>query len=164
RLTFAGGCVVDLASSRVHPRPVRQMQVWGPEGFAGIDFARRHLTLMQPAEHLRRGRLDSRRLEPATLATLKNDLFGRHVQVQEVDCSGGDQLTRELQDFVYCVRTGRRPRVDGRAGRDAVALAGRVLDSLRVHAWDGDAAGLAGPSHLPPPRGPLFLPSRQEAA
>ena len=65
---------------------------------------------------------------------------------------------------MYCVRTGRRPRVDGRAGRDAVALAGRVLDSLRVHAWDGDAAGLAGPSHLPPPRGPLFLPSRQEAA
>jgi predicted dehydrogenase len=164
RVTFVGGCVVDLTSSRVHPRPVRRMQVWGPEGFAGIDFARRHLTLMQPAEHLRRGRLDSRRLEPATLATLKNDLFGRHVQVQEVDCSGGDQLTRELQDFVHCVRTGRRPRVDGRAGLDAVALAGRVLESLRVHAWDGDVAGLAGPSHLPPPRGPLFLPPRQEAA
>jgi predicted dehydrogenase len=135
------------------------MQVWGPEGFAGIDFARRHLTLMQPAEHLRQGRLD-----PAALATLKNDLFGRHVQVQEVACAGGDQLTRELQDFLACVRTGRRPRADGRAGLDAVALAGRVLDSLRAHSWDGSAPGRAGPSHLPAPHGPLFLPPRQEAA
>jgi predicted dehydrogenase len=163
RLTFTGGCVVDLKASRVHPAAVRCMQVFGPEGFAGVDLARRRLTLVQPAEHLRQGRLDSRRLDPATLATIKADLFGRHVQVQEVDCDAGDQLTQELQDFVGSVRTGRRPRVDGAAGRAALDLAARVLDSLQSHPWEG-AAGPAGPWQLPAPRGTLFVPPGRDLA
>jgi predicted dehydrogenase len=158
RVTFTNGCVADLRASRVHPTPVRCMQVFGPEGFAGVDFARRHLTLMQPAEHLRQRRLDA----PA-LATLKTDLFGRHVQVRELDCNAGDQLTRELQEFVQSVRTGQRPRVDGAAGRDALALAGRILASLHAHAWEG-TGGPVGPAHLPSPRGTLFLPPAKPMA
>jgi predicted dehydrogenase len=161
RVTFANGCVVQLTGSRVHPEPVRRMQVWAPEGYAGVDFARRHLTLMQPAAHLRQGRLDSRRLDPATLASLKTELFGRHVQVQHLDCAGVDQLTLELEDFLHCVRTGARPRVDGTAGRDALALAGRILDSLRNHRWEGDADGPVGPSQWPAPRG-LLLPTSDQ--
>jgi predicted dehydrogenase len=163
RVTFTNGCVADLKASRVHPTPVRCMHVFAPEGFAGVDFGRRHLTLMQPAEHLRQCRLDSRRLDAATLASLKAQLFGRHVQVQELDCSAGDQLTRELQEFLHCVRTGQRPRVDGTAGRDALALAGRILDSLQAHAWEG-TEGPAGPWNLPVPRGTLFIPPSKPLA
>jgi predicted dehydrogenase len=164
RVTFAGGCVAHLTASRVHPEPVRRMHVWATEGYAGVDYARRHLTLMQPAAHLRQGRLDSRRLDPATLASLKAELFGRHVQVQHLDCAGADQLTLELQEFVQCVRTGSRPRVDGTAGRDALALAGAVLDSLRNHRWEGHADGPTGPSQWPAPTGLLFPTSEQQAA
>jgi predicted dehydrogenase len=163
RLTFANGCVADLKASRVHPAPVRSMQVFGPEGFAGVDFARRHLTLMQPSEPLRQRQLDSRRLDPAALAALKAELFGRHVQVQELDCNSGDQLTKELQDFVHCVRTGGRPRVDGTAGRDVLALASRILDSLQSHSWEG-GTGPTGPLHLPAPCGTLFLPPSKPMA
>jgi predicted dehydrogenase len=152
RLTFANGCVADLKASRVHPSAVRCMQVFGPEGFAGVDFARRHLTLMQPAEHVRQ-----RRLEGVSAANLKAELFSRHLEVQELDCNAGDQLTRELQEFIQCVRTRQRPRVDGPAGREALALAGRVLESLRSHAWEG-TLDPSGPWHLPAPRGPLFTP------
>lgn len=164
RLTFANGCVADLSASRVHPTPVRRMQVWAPEGFVGVDFAKRKVTLTQPAEHLRQGRVDSRRLDASTAASLKAELFGRHLQMRELDCNAGDQLTRELQDFVHCVRTGSRPRVDGRAGRDAVALAVRVLDSMAAHRWDGAADGPAGPGRLPAPLGPLFASEAREAA
>jgi predicted dehydrogenase len=164
RVTFTNGCVADLKASRVHPTPVRCMHVFAPEGFVGVDFARRHLTLMQPAEHLQQRQLDSRYLDAPTLATLKTELFARHLQVQELDCNAGDQLTRELQEFLHCVRTGQRPHVDGSAGRDALALAGRILDSLRAHAWEG-TDGPAGPWHLPAPRGTLFIPpSRPMAA
>src|SRR5262249_15586639 len=88
RVTFANGCVADLPASRVHPVPVRRLCAWGPEGFAGIDFVRRHLTLAQPAEHLRQGRFDTRRLDAAALASVKAELFGRHLEFQEID---GDQ-------------------------------------------------------------------------
>src|SRR5262249_55359808 len=149
RLTFANGCVADLRASRVHPGPVRCMHVFGPEGFAGVDYARRHLTLMQPSEQLRQRQFDA--------ATLKMELFGRRGQIQEMDCNAGDQLTRELQEFVHSVRTGARPRVDGAAGRDALALASRVLDSVQAHAWEG-TVGPTGPWHLPTPAGTLFIP------
>src|SRR6516164_3134935 len=164
RLTFADGCVAQLAASRVHPAPQRRMQVWGAEGFAGLDFARRHLTLMQPAAHLRRGDFDARRLDAVALAAFRGELFGKHVEIQEMDCAGGDQLTLELQDFLRCIRTGARPRVDGTAGRDAVALACAVLDSLRAHAWEGDASGPVGPAQLPAPQGSLFVPAAPGAA
>lgn len=163
RVTFANGCVADLKASRVHPTPVRCMHVFAPEGFAGVDFARRHLTLMQPAEHLQQNQFDSRRLDAPTLATLKAELFGRHIQVQELNCNAGDQLTGELQDFLHCVRTHQRPRVDGAAGRDALALAGRILDSLRTHSWEG-TNGPAGPWHLPSPCGTLFIPPAKPMA
>ena len=165
RLTFADGCVADIRASRVHPTAVRRMQVWAPEGFVAADLANRKLTLMQPAAHLRQGRLDSRRLDPSTAASLKAELFGRHLQVREVECTSvGDQLTRELQEFVTCVRTGGRPRVDGAAGRDAVVLAGRVLEAMANHRWNGEIDGPVGPRRLPAPRGVLFTDEAREAA
>jgi predicted dehydrogenase len=167
RVTFANGCVADLTASRVHPASVRRMSVWGAEGYAGVDFAGRKLTLMQPGEQLRRGRIDSRRLDPALLASLKAELFTRHVEVTEVDCSqrhGPDALTRELQEFVRCVRGGQAPRADAEAGRNALALASQVLDSIRSHAWEGRHDGPTGPHQLPAPRGWLFNPPAQEAA
>jgi predicted dehydrogenase len=164
RLTFANGCVADVSASRVHPVPVRRMQVWSAEGFVGVDFAHRKLSLMQPAEHLRQGRMDSRRLDSGAAASLKAELFGRHLQMRELDCEAGDQLTHELQDFIRCVRSEGRPRVDGRAGRDAVALACRILDSMTAHRWDGAEDGPAGPRRLPAPLGMLFTNEAREAA
>jgi predicted dehydrogenase len=165
RLIFENGCVANLSASRVHPTSVRRMSIWGPEGFAGVDFVQRQLTLLQPARHLAQGRVDVRRLDPAALALLKAELFSRHFETLNVACNAGDQLTDELDDFLHAVRTKGRPRVDGTAGRDAVALAGRVLDSLRRHAWEGDALGPVGPWDLPAPHGSLFAPhAEQEAA
>jgi predicted dehydrogenase len=165
RVIFANGCIADLSASRVHPASVRRMQVWGAEGFAGIDFAHRRLTLMQPATHLRQGRMDSRRLDPLLQTSLRTELFGKHLEVAERDCNAGDQLTRELEEFVHCVRTGQKPRVDGSAGRQAVDLAWQVLESLRTHPWEGEGAGPCGPSQLPAAQGLLFVtPAQRDAA
>jgi predicted dehydrogenase len=163
RVTFTNGCVAELKASRVHPTPVRTMHVFGPEGFVGVDFAHRHLMLMQPAELIQQRRLDSRHLDAAMRASLKAELFGRYVQIQELDCNAGDQLTRELQEFIHCVQTGQRPRVEGAAGKEALALAGRILDSLRAHVWEG-TGGPAGPWHLPAPSGTLFVPTSKPLA
>jgi predicted dehydrogenase len=162
RLTFADGCVADLRSSRASPVVVRQMGIWSSEGHASVDFARRRLTLIQPSEELRGCNL--RRLGPAALARLKNNLLGRYFHVLDLDCNHGDQLTRELEHFIECVRTGSRPRVSGEDGREAVALATRVLESLRNHAWEGHADGPVGPNQLPDAAGPLFEAAEDEAA
>jgi predicted dehydrogenase len=107
RLTFANGCTAHLTASRVNPAPFRRMQVWGPEGYAGVDFARRQVTLAQPAFGA-----------------------GPPLQLLDVDRNQGDQLTRELQEFLHSLATGARPRVGGEEGRDAIALADRILADI----------------------------------
>jgi predicted dehydrogenase len=164
RLTFANGCVADLAASRISLQPSRRMQIWAAEGYVAIDFARRSLTLVQPSTALSLHRTNQQPFDVATQDTMKHDVVGRHLQVLERDCNHGDQLTRELQDFIHCVRTGSRPRVSGEEGRDAVALAVRVIDSLRAHAWEGDSHGPCGPLNLPPALGSLFTPHGDQQA
>ena len=107
---------------------------------------------------------DSRKLDAATLEAVRTELFGRYLQVCEFDCGARDQLTAELDDFVHCIRTGECPRVDGKAGRDAVALATQILSCIRNHAWEGDATGPCGPNALPAPIGTLFAVAESRAA
>jgi predicted dehydrogenase len=164
RLVFANGCVANVTASRASQTPRRRMRIWAPEGYVSLDFAKRALTLVKASDAIRQHGLDVRRLSPAARATLKDDLFGHHLEVLHLDRNQGDQLTRELQHFIHCVRTGEQPRVRGEDGRDALALATRVLDSLRAHSWTGEAGGPTGPLNLPAPLGPLFQPHEGQAA
>jgi predicted dehydrogenase len=165
RLHFANGCVANVTASRASPVPRRQMRIWSPEGYASVDFATRRLTLIQPSESLRRGGLDPAKLDPASRALLKDELFGRYFQVLERDCSAtGDQLTRELKHFVDCVQNGSRPRVSGKDARDAIDLATQILESIRGHSWEGHSGGAIGPSKLPAPHGTFFQPTAGDLA
>jgi predicted dehydrogenase len=154
RLTFANGCVAHLTASRAHPQPERRMDLWGAEGYAGVDFAKRLLTLIQPSDSVRHNGLTA---ADSRTGSLKDELFGRDLQVFTREChSDRDQLTAELRDFIDCLTTGARPRVSGEDGRDALALAARILDRIQQHAWEGHAGGPKGPSELPAPQGLLF--------
>jgi predicted dehydrogenase len=166
RLAFANGCVANVSASRASLTGRRQMQIWSPEGFVGLDFASRKLTLVQPSADLRRHGLDPTQLPAATRALLKDELFGRHLEILERDCqhAGADALTCELNHFVDCIRQGKEPRVSGVHGRDAMALAGRIIDAIRSHQWDGHADGAVGPSQLPKPHGVWFRPDIGRAA
>jgi predicted dehydrogenase len=162
RLTFANGCVANVMASRASPVSQRRMQIWGPEGYASLDFAARRLTLIQPSEHVRRSGLDPSRLDPASRAMLKDQLFARHMQMLEVAPRWGDALTAELKDFIRCVKTGAKPKVSGEEGRNAIALATRILESIQAHSWQGLAA--SGSSDWPPPLGYLFSPLEVKSA
>jgi predicted dehydrogenase len=164
RLTFANGSMANLTASRITPRPIRRMRIYAPEGYVGVDFAKRHLVLVQPSENLRCHGLDPRLLTPAGMTRLREELFDRHLQSCEVACESGDQLTRELRHFIYCVQTGTMPRVSGEDGVRAIEVASRILDSVRSHHWDNRSEGPTGPHQMPAPLGRLFLSDEREAA
>jgi predicted dehydrogenase len=164
RLTFANGSMANLTASRITPRPMRRMRIYAPEGYVGIDFAKRHLVFVQPSEQLRRHGLDPRLLTPAGMSRLREELFDRHLQSCELACDQGDQLTRELREFVSCVQTGRQPRVNGEDGARAIELASQVLASVQAHHWDNRSEGPTGPQQMPAPLGALFMPDEREAA
>lgn len=162
RLVFQNGCVANVTASRVSPRPKRKLRVWASEGYAGIDFVTKRLTLVQPSDELRKYGLSALQLDPARREKLKAEVFGKHMQSVDLDCnrvSQGDQLTNELKHFVQCVRTGKRPRVTGEDGRAALALADRIIQALQRHTWTGSPEGPKGPKQLPPATGKLFDPN-----
>jgi predicted dehydrogenase len=163
RLVFTNGCVADLRASRLASTPSRLMHVWGPEGFARLDFAGKHLTLMQPSAALCSHRSGEKPFDKATLATMKDDLIGRHLQTLDIRSDGCDQLSAELKDFVRCVRTGSRPRAGGEEGCAALALAEQILKSIALHPWDA-AGEHVGPSAFALPPVQLFQSPASSAA
>jgi predicted dehydrogenase len=165
RLRFANGCVAHLTASRMSPTAKRKLRVWATEGYAGIDFIRRHLTLVQPSEELRRREFDPDWYDdPVRRRQLQDQVFTRFLQTQDLDCDRGDQLTRELEHFIHCVRTGARPRIGGEEALRALALATRVLESMKEHRWENRRDGPTGPDQLPMPTGPLLGKTRRTAA
>ncbi len=161
RLEFENGCVAHVTASRITRHPKRRLRVWAPEGYAGIDFVTRKLTLVQQSEELRQHGLRAEQLDATAKARLKDEVFGRYLQVLNLDSDRKyDQLTAELKHFIDCVRTGNEPRVSGTAGRDALELAERVLAALREHPWEGTTDGPHGPQSPPVPAGWLFPPLR----
>jgi predicted dehydrogenase len=160
RLEFDNGCVAHITASRITRHPKRRLRVWAPEGYAGIDFVTRKLTLVQQSEELRQYGIRAEELDAAAKARLKDEVFGRYLQVLNLDGDRKyDQLTAELRHFINCVRTGETPRVSGSDGRNALELAERVLAALKEHAWEGSVSGPQGP--VPPtPAGWLFPPLR----
>jgi predicted dehydrogenase len=159
RLEFENGCVAHVTASRITRHPKRRLRIWAPEGYAGIDFVTRKLTLVQQSEEVRKFGVRVDQLDPVAKARLKDEVFGRYLQVLNLDGDRkNDQLTSELKHFVECVRTGRRPRVSGMDGRNALELAERVLKAVRNHPWEGMADGPTGPSAMPTPAGYLFPP------
>jgi predicted dehydrogenase len=123
RITFTDGCVADLRASRVHSTVVRTLQAWGAEGYAAVDFGKFHLTL-RPFSSVDCP-VPVTRDNPAGPEPLDLDCSKAHAE---------DQLTRELREFIRCVRHGGAPRVDGNAACEALTLAGLVLESMRTHA------------------------------
>ena len=153
-----------MTASRANPTAVRRMHVWSPEGFVRLDFRERRLTLLQPTEELRQRHNGAKKPDAAAQARLKDEWYSRYLEKLELHRPEGDQLTAELQHFVTCVREQKQPRVSGREGLTAMALAMRILESMRTHPWEGNAHGATGPQQLPAPLGPLFSPGQDDAA
>ena len=149
RLTFASGLVAQLTASRVSFRQQRTMNIFTSRASASIDFATQEASLVKPREDVLRRRFQIDRLTTDERAHLKDHLFDELLIRTEHEPIKINAIEEEQRDFVASIRTGKTPRVDGQAGRDAVAVSGMILESIHEHAWDGSAAGRHGPFAMP---------------
>ncbi|HEY4235448.1 MAG TPA: Gfo/Idh/MocA family oxidoreductase [Lacipirellulaceae bacterium] len=149
RLTFASGCVAQLSASRVSPQQRRTMNIFTSRGSASIDFASHEATLIKPREDVLRRKFRLDRLTVGERAHLKDCLFDELLVRTEHEAAKVNAIQEEQRDFVTSIRTGKTPRVDGAAGRDAIAVAEMILAKIEQHAWDGTSAGRLGPFAMP---------------
>lgn len=111
RLEFAGGAVANVTASRVSTERVRKMRFFQEHEYISLDYTRR--------DALRVG-VKKGGPEPE---------FG----FEKLPAPGTEPLRAELEAFATAVRTRVAPRTDGAAGRAALELAGRVMQSIREH-------------------------------
>jgi predicted dehydrogenase len=123
------------------------MQVWSPLGCVNVDLQTREVTSYSPSEALRYGRspLELAREPGVDIEQLKADIFGRFIEVNKASVAEGDALTAELEEFVDCVRSSKKPACSGVEALEALKVADMVLKSVANHDWGqhGDVAAAA---------------------
>lgn len=111
RIEFETGAVANVTASRVSTERVRKMRFFQEHEYISLDFARRDALRI--------------RVQPGS---------PQGVGFEKLPAQDEEPLRAELSSFAESVRTRQVPVVDGAAGRDALALADRVMASILEHA------------------------------
>ena len=127
------------------------MQIWSPRAYANIDFGTRTTAVVRPSEALLRGEFHAHRLDPDQVEHYKTHLAEEHLPRQQQTFAAVDALALELQDFVDSILSARQPRVNGEAGRNALAVAEQILGSIDRHARTGFSRPAEEPAAVPYP-------------
>jgi predicted dehydrogenase len=149
RLTFASGCVAQLSASRVSFQQRRTMSIFTSRGSASINFATHEAAVVKPSDAVLRREFRADQLTPDERAYWKEHVFDKLLVRSPRDSKPVNAIQEEQRDFVNAIRTGKAPRVDGAAGRDAVAVAEMILEQIEEHAWDGTPTGRHGAFAMP---------------
>ena len=137
RLRTSSGVIADITASRMNPTAERTIQVWGRSGFVSADLQTRKVSVWQPNPLLAERPSMVHDIVAATPnpLTLKDEVFTKWINNEQLQGSAADALTAELLDFVHCIRTGSRPRVSGDAAVKAMEVADRVLSGMPKFSW-----------------------------
>jgi predicted dehydrogenase len=134
RVTFESGAVATITSSRVSKDRMRKLRIFQRNGYLSLDLA-------AGTGEMYRLRKD---LDLATLARTAQPLEA-FVERVALDAPEGEPLRLELESFVAALRGESPIAVTGRAGRDALAVALRIVaDIERSLPALGAMAGMPG--------------------
>lgn len=119
RITFSSGAVANITASRVSRERTRKLRIFQQSGYLSLDLAAGDGEFYRIRQGIDLGELAR---SPQELAA-----FVERIPLQAPE---GEPLRLEFQSFVDAVR-GRAPvAVSGREGRDALAVALRIVQEI----------------------------------
>src|SRR5215813_4365738 len=130
RLEFEGGAVANVTASRVSTERVRKVRFFQQHEYISLDYARRDAL---------RVRVNRPGPQPE---------FG----FEKLAAPDVEPLRAELEAFLDAVRTRKPPKTNGESGRESLALAVRVMESIQEHAG---RVQLTDSSRAPRPAAPI---------
>lgn len=133
RLTFErpqGLCVANVTASRLAFKTERKTRIISEDGYVSIDYARKAGILIRKTAN--EAQLQDIRAALREGRDLSDIDYSEVVEVEEMQIDDADQLQAQINDFLDCVRTGRRPEVDAEAGFAAVRTAERIEEAARA--------------------------------
>jgi len=123
RFVFEGGAVANVTASRVSLERMRKIRFFQRSGYISLDLAKGTGEFLR----LRKGAtMPEGEIDPLSLMSI--------VERIELAGDGAEPLRAELEAWVAAVRGEGPLVVSGRDGRDALAIALRVMDRIEHHA------------------------------
>jgi len=111
RLEFEGGAVANVTASHVSTELVRKIGFFQQHEYISLDYARR----------------DALRIRVKKPGPRPEFAF------EKLAATDAEPLRNELEAFLAAVRTRNEPATNGIAGRAALELAARVMESIQEH-------------------------------
>ena len=119
RLVFDSGAVANITSSRVSRERLRKIRIFQPSGYLSLDLA-------QGNGEFYRLRKD---VDLATLAKAPLEMAA-FVERVPLDAPEGEPLRLEFESFLAAVEGRQAVEVSGEAGREALAVALRIVREI----------------------------------
>jgi predicted dehydrogenase len=163
RLTFANGCVAQFSASRVSPVVVRSLDISGPNGFATVDFGSKTARQLSPSVAIQTGQIDVARMSPEERVEFKDKFFELHLRKEDLPVVDHNAILEEQRDFCRAIQTSETPRVTGRDGWRALAVAEQIVAAIAANPLAPQRR--SGNAHKHALRGPHWAPaaSRRKA-
>ena len=123
RISFASGCVASVTASRVSHKTERSLRIFQPSSYLICDFG----------------------VSRIISTSLQGDLAtegASAIETSSIEVPSEDSLANEIDEFLDCIESGRRPTVDGQAGQEAIEVASRINQSILEHHRLVDRTGL----------------------
>ena len=114
RLQFESGCVANLTASRVSVERVRRIRIFQRDTFISLDYSQQEIAIY----HRVPAQADA--VPGTNPRIIKEDLF----------IDKAEPLRVELESFIECVRSRKKPLVSGEEGRDALKVAAQIVERL----------------------------------
>ena len=137
RIEFKNGCVANVTASRVSREPVRKIRIFQPDIYLSLDYRAQELVVAKRVQNGGGGSFFS----SLWRSTRSVRLPGRpQIVIEKVKIKKEEPLKAELESFIQTVRTGEKPIVTGREGREALKVALQVMEQIRLHTDRAKAA------------------------
>ncbi|MBU1708835.1 MAG: Gfo/Idh/MocA family oxidoreductase [Proteobacteria bacterium] len=115
RLIFENGCTANVTVSRISHDNIRRIRVFQPRSFVSVDYAHKEITVIKLAA------------QPDENGMPKEEII-KSCFIEK------DALATELADFMTNVRNRSTPRVSGKEGKRALAVALEIMKQIKEHA------------------------------
>jgi len=104
RLTFKNGSICDITASRITSEEVRRIRIFQEDSYIALDLLHKDAHIFRKSNGI--------------------------IKKEKIRIQQSEPLKQELKSFLNCVKTGTRPIVSGKEGREALAVAMAILDYI----------------------------------
>jgi predicted dehydrogenase len=139
RIEFESGCVANFTASRVSTERVRKLRFFQPRQYVSVDFSRQDVLVLTVED----GVDASEEMDPFNPASVAGSAFPG-ITPFKPKVEQQEPLRSELASFLRAVRERSAPEVSLEQGRNALAVALEIVNTIAKHSRRAHLEELTG--------------------